>query len=1002
MPRKKQIINTTAPGDLPGAGDGRTGGIARGAAHFPIVGIGASAGGLEAFEAFFGKVPADCGMAFVLVPHLDPDHASILADILQRAAAIPVAEAEDEVIVRPGHVYIIPPNRDMSIARGALKLCEPERPRGQRMPIDAFFRSLAEDCGERAVAIILSGTGTDGTQGLRAIVGAGGIGLVQDPATAKYDGMPMSAINAGFATHLMAVEAMPQALLGGAAAVAWPGQAAELKIAERALTGPQLDTILMLLRGATGHDFSLYKKSTVARRIARRMSQHGIDDEDDYAGYLKAHPEELRTLFRELLINVTSFFRDPAAFAALKDEILPPMLADKPEDYVFRVWVAGCASGEEAYTIAIVLRELVDERQLRLKVQIYSTDLDSEAIATARAGFYPPNIAADLTPERLQRYFIEENGGYRVKKALREMVIFAIQSVVKDPPFTRLDLLSCRNLMIYLEPALQDRLVLAFHYALKPGGVLLLSPSESIGEHHELFAPISRKWRLYRSLEAAGSSRGLLGSGLPWVEPAGPHPRGAAARAAREVNLAELTRTALLHSYAPASVTTDIHGAIVYVHGDTGNYLRPAPGQASLDVASMARPGLQLDLLAAIHSAREGTAVVDCEANVIDNGNRRPVCSSVRPLSDPESGQRFLVISFREGAEPSADAAAARPKRSPDDAERRRIETLERDLTYTRARLQATIEDQQAGNEELKATNEEMQSTNEELQSTNEELETSKEELQSVNEELLTVNAELQAKIEQLALIQNDMKNLLDNVGTGVVFLDPSLRIRRYTRDAVHIYRLMESDVGRPLADIRADLVDDALLATAKAVLDSAEPRECEVQTLAGAPYLARIQPYRTVDDRVNGVVLAFTPIGRRIKAELAAEELRSLAEAVVDTVREPLIVLDDRLCVVTSSRSFYRTFKVTPAETIARPIYELGNGQWDIPALRQLLEEILPHDSSFEDYIVEHDFPEIGHARMSLSGRRVVGTRSGTRLILLAIDPQLSASSIGADPSAP
>ena len=453
-------------------------------AGFSIVGVGASAGGLEAFEEFFRKVPRDSGMAFVLVPHLDPDHASMLTQILQRSTAMPVVEAQDRMAVKPNGVYVIPPNRDMAILHGALQLCVPEQPRGHRMPIDAFLRSLAEDQGDRAVAVLLSGTGTDGTLGLRAILGAGGVSFVQEPTTAKYDGMPASAIQAGYATYVLPLGKMSQALVAGRR-----NRAVRRETSPAAASG--LNRILMLLRSATGHDFSQYKKSTIGRRIERRMSQHDLEDMEVYARYLKEHPAEAQSLFKELLINVTSFFRDPEAFATLKKDVLPQLFAGKPGGYVFRVWVAGCATGEEAYSIAILLSEFIEESRQEFKVQFYSTDLDEDTIAVARTGSYPPNIVQDVQPARLRRYFVKEGGSYRVKKEIREMVVFAVQNVIKDPPFTKLDLVSCRNLMIYLEPELQSRLITVFHSALKPGGVLFLSPSESTGGHPDLFAPLS-------------------------------------------------------------------------------------------------------------------------------------------------------------------------------------------------------------------------------------------------------------------------------------------------------------------------------------------------------------------------------------------------------------------------------------------------------------------------------------------------------------------------------
>ncbi|HEY8219208.1 MAG TPA: chemotaxis protein CheB, partial [Methylobacter sp.] len=478
---------------------------------FPIVALGASAGGLEAFEQFFRHSPADSGMAFVLISHLDPSHASILTEILQRTTTMPVVEAEDQMPISPNRVYVIPPNRDMTIFHGSLQLTIPEMPHGQRMPIDAFLRSLAEDQAEKSIGIIFSGTGTDGTLGLRAILGAGGITLAQEPATAKFDGMPTSAINAGYVTHILPVEKMPEVLLSDANALIIP----HIPPAGPELSG--INRILMQIRSLTGHDFSLYKKSTINRRILRRMSQNSIQDTEAYARYLKEHPSEVNALFKELLINVTSFFRDPEAFIALKEEILPTLLAGKPTENIFRIWVAGCATGEEAYSIAMVLRELMDENRHELKVQIYSTDLSEDTINIARAGLYPPNITLDVTPERLRRFFIKEDGGYRVRKEIREMIVFAVQNIIKDPPFTKLDLLSCRNLMIYLEPELQNRLIPAFHYALKPGGALFLSPSEGIGNHTELFSPLNRKWKFYRAIPTPASARAMLASNLNWT-----------------------------------------------------------------------------------------------------------------------------------------------------------------------------------------------------------------------------------------------------------------------------------------------------------------------------------------------------------------------------------------------------------------------------------------------------------------------------------------------------
>jgi len=954
-------------------------------AHPPdlaIVGLGASAGGLEAFEQFFGKVPPDSGMAFVLVQHLDPNHPSILGEILQRATPMPVVEAEDQMTVEANRVYIIPPNRDIALYHGVLQLSAPDQPRGHRMPIDTFLRSLAEDRGDQAIGIILSGTGTDGTLGLRAIYGAGGLCLVQDPTTAKYDGMPTSAIRAGYATHVLPVERMAEVLLAGTRPPARPTAAPADETADSGLR-----KILMRLRSVTGHDFALYKKSTITRRIERRMALAGLESLDLYGRLLSEHPEEVKALFKELLINVTSFFRDPEAFAVLKDEILPRLFDSRPEGSVFRVWVAGGATGEEAYSIAMTVRDYLDETRQDFPIQIYSTDLDDDAIATARAGIYPPNIAQDVSPERLRRFFVKDVAGYRIKKDIRDMVVFAVQNVIKDPPFTKMDLVSCRNLMIYLETELQNRLIPALHYALRPGGVLFLSPSESVGVHADLFTPLHRKWKLYQAVHSNASTRTIMAAGLSWTTTGIGKATKEAILMAKEPDIAELVRKEVLKFFSPASVLTDLSGTILYVHGETGRYLRPAPGHATLNVVEMAREGLQSELRNALQSAASlGVPTLGREVPVLSDGAPCVVSLDVRPVSEPELGPGLLLISFREVAAPEAKKPR-RGKGGAVSAAAKRSEEFERELAHAKANLQAIIESQQTSNEELKSTNEELQSTNEELQSTNEELETSKEELQSVNEELVTVNAELQSKIEQLTDIQNDMKNLLDNINVGTIFLDEQLVIRRFSRDATRVYRLVGSDVGRPLGDIKSDLRGGDLIADAQAVLDSLVPCEREMETADGVWYLVRIQPYRTMENVIEGVVLSFTDITKRVEAETRMQEARELAEGIVDTMRDPLLVLDDSLVVVSASRAFYQRFRLSPKEAVGRPLRDLGAGQWDIPAFAALLDGVLQGGRVIENYVIDPSLPASGGHRMVVNARRLSTRGERRNLILIAIE---------------
>ena len=656
----------------------------------------------------------------------------------------------------------------------------------------------------------------------------------------------------------------------------------------------------------------------------------------------------------------------------------------------------------------------MDETRKEFRVQIYATDLDDDAISSARSGSYPAIVTADVTPERLRRFFTkEDDGSYKVKKNIREMVVFAIQSVIKDPPFTRLDLLSCRNLLIYLEPEQQNRLIPNFHYALKPGGVLFLSSSETITIHPELFSSINRKWKFYRASHTTARARVPVFELSPFLEKINKAPDDVVISKAKPGTIADLSNRTLLQFYAPASVTTDAKGNILHVHGDTSKYLRPPPGPVTTNVVEMAREDLQLDLREALNTAARGVSTLNREASIMADGVRSTVSFSVRLLPQyrgtagaeaaPASGENLLLVSFQDIAVTDTPAAGRtggqRTRRgkhamAPDGEGRPdHVARLERELAYAKENVQANSEEQQATNEELKSSNEELQSTNEELQSANEELETSKEELQSLNEETITVNAELNARIEQLNRVQNDMKNLLDNINVGTLFLDQHLVIRRYTREALSIYRLIPTDVGRPLGDIVSNIEGKNLKSEMQTVLDTLIPCEREVRAGNDAWFLVRIQPYRTLENVIEGVVLTFTDItvlkrtGEAVKcseALLAAAQV--LAEGIVNTVSEPLIVLDGGLQVISASRSFYAHFQVAAEQTVGRKIYELGNGQWDIPALRDLLENILPRDQTLDGYVVQHDFPGLGPHRMVLNARRIVTAAGNTELILLAM----------------
>jgi two-component system CheB/CheR fusion protein len=824
---------------------------------FPIVGMGASAGGLEALTSFFNNMPADSHMAFVLVVHLDPGHTSMMPELLKRHTAMNVIEAQDGMTVEPNRVYVIPPNKDMSIFGRVLQIAAPAQMRGLRMPIDFFFRSLAEDQGEKAISVILSGTGSDGTLGMRAIHGAGGMCMVQDPETARYDGMPRSAIITGLADYVVPAEKMPEQLQAYVRQYYPKKPGKILYLGDTSLTAIQ--KILAILRTRTGHDFSHYKKSTILRRIERRMSIHQVADAAAYAQFIQEHPEEIQVLFKELLIRVTSFFRDPEAFSILQKKMLPDLIGKKPETDTIRVWVPGCGTGEEAYSIAILLRECMQETKTDFRVHIFGTDIDEDSIAQARAGLYPANISMDVSAQRLKRYFVKEEMGFRIRSEIREWMVFAVQNVISDAPFTKLDLVSCRNLMIYLDLELQSRLIPMFHYSLKPGGVLFLGSSETVGTFGELFSTLDRKWKIFRRTEAPSSYHGGVFTGFG-IGGAGAARAADEAAKAKRIPFPEIARRVLLENFAPPSVIVGERGDILYVHGQTGKFLEPSQGQPSMNVIDMAREGLKIQIRAALHRAAAKNGEVAMRSlQVRTNGGVQPTDVTVRPIRMSGVEQKLFIVVFEEVGRAVKGPRKVKP--STGKGQNTRMAELEKELTYTRENLQASIEELQASNEELKSTNEEFQSTNEEFQSTNEELETSKEELQSVNEELITVNTELQSKIDLLSNAENDMRNILDSINTGIIFLDTHLRIKRFNAEAARVINLIPTDAGRPLAHISSNLKYETLSEDAGRVIDTLVVREMPVETKDGRLYLLRINPYRTTGNVISGVVITITEI---------------------------------------------------------------------------------------------------------------------------------------------
>jgi two-component system CheB/CheR fusion protein len=862
------------------AGLNPEGATAEGEPGFPIVGIGASAGGLAAFEAFFASMPPDTesGMAFVLVQHLDPSHKSILTELVRRYTKMQVFEVTDGLAVEPNCTYIIPPNRDMALLRGHLHLMEPAMPRGLRLPIDFFFRSLAQDRGERAICIVLSGTGTDGTLGLRAVKETGGMAMAQAPTTAGYDGMPNSAIGTGLADYILPPGEMPAQLIAYAQ-LAYSHKSrrtAELPVGETS----GIQHVLVLLRSHSGHDFSFYKQNTIMRRVKRRMAVNQIERVEKYVQYLRQNNCELDMLFHELLIGVTSFFRDPDAFAALEEKVIPSLFTEKDGERMVRVWAPGCSTGEEAYSIAILLQEYVEKIGQPYNFQIFATDIDRESIEKARGGVYPASIALDVSPERLNRFFNAQEDSLRIKKSIRDMVIFAEQDVVKDPPFSKIDLVICRNLLIYFDVELQKKVLPLFHYALRQGGFLFLGTSESTGEFTSLFEPVDRKWKLYkRKGSLAQASMAEFHIPQPAVESAAHHIFQE--RKEKKPNVRDLTEKLLLQDYAPASVLVNEKGEILYVYGHTGKFLELPPGEITNNILRSARQGLRLELTAALHKvAANGQPVRYDGLRVKINGESQLVNLVVRQTDYPyQEGDLILIIFEEVASQPSVRLPEEKNSLDAMEAVRdMQIAGLERELRSKEEYLQTTIEELETANEELKSTNEELQSTNEELQSTNEEMETSKEELQSINEELVTVNNELQQKIDSLSHANNDMNNLLAGTGIGTVFVDSQLNVQRFTPPITQILNLIPSDVGRPLSHLMPNLVNyNNLEGDTRAVLDDLAPRELEVQAKGGQWYLMRILPYRTLENAVEGAVITFVDISvlKQLRTTLQDNELR-------------------------------------------------------------------------------------------------------------------------------
>jgi two-component system, chemotaxis family, CheB/CheR fusion protein len=833
------------------------------------VGLGASAGGLSVLEQFLAQVPPLSGLAYVVVQHLDPTQKAMLVELLQRSTSMPVLEAVDTMRLEPDVVYVIPPNKELTVAGGLLHLAEPVQPRGMRLPIDLFFASLARDQGERSIGVVLSGMGSDGTLGLQAIKSQGGLTLAQLPESAQFDSMPQSAIAAGCVDIIGLAAELPDRIVrvieekNGLSSLPEDGDE----------SGAQaLGSILRLLKERSKHDLSDYKPSTLRRRIQRRLGVHGLNSHGAYEKFVRENPQELDLLFKEMLIGVTSFFRDPSVWQEVKDVVMPALLARCPQGTRLRAWVVGCSTGEEAYSLAMIFKEVAAELSgaESCSLQIFATDLSADAINVARKGHYPPSIAGEVDTTRLGRFFTAQGNGFLINSEIREMVLFAQHDVILDPPFTKLDLLSCRNLMIYFNAVLQSRLMPLFSYSLRPGGALLLGGSETIGNSHALFTPINQKSRLYwRSDNPVNAGSVYFPTSPPRAMNRLPQEFKVSPSTVLPANLQAHAEQALLQEFSPAAVLVNDQGDVVFINGRVGKYLEPASGKANWNIHVMARPTIRTQIAAALRHAIQDKGSVEVQGLRLSDEPTQPLLDvTVKVMQEPHSLAGLVMIVFQDVFAP---APAKRRRKAPEGmADPHMLEELQR----CKDEIHALRQEMGASAEELQAANEELQSTNEELQSANEELTTSKEESQSMNEELQTLNQELQTKLDDLALAQSDMQNLLNSTDIATLFLDSHLNVRRYTEQITRIIHLREGDIGRPLSDLASTLNYPTLSVDAQQTLKTLTLTEKEITTTDGFWFLVRIKPYRTLTNMIQGVVITLIDItaAKKLEARLRKE----------------------------------------------------------------------------------------------------------------------------------
>ncbi len=955
---------------------------------FPIVGIGGSAGGLDAFSRFLKALPGDTGMAFVFVQHLDPHHTSQLPEILSAVTPMRVVAAEEGMAISPNTVFVIPPNATMILEDGKLRLSQ-RRP-GLHLPIDAFFESLARVQGGRAIAVVLSGNASDGSLGVRAIKEECGLTFAQDDASAQHVGMPRNAIATGAIDYILSPEDIAKEL-GRLSQHPFVRVAEPNNAESESLPGGAVGMahVFQILRTRTRVDFSHYKPNTMRRRIGRRMIVKRIKSLAEYVRLLEKQPDEVMELYRDLLISVTAFFRDQDVYSALSG-LLRSRVAARDVHEPFRVWVPGCATGEEVYSLAICLKELLEDLELNTSLQIFGTDISEVALDSARSGTYPASISQDVSEERLRRYFVRSDRGFQVSKGFRELCIFARQDVTSDPPFGHTDLISCRNLLIYLDAVLQNKVFPIFHYSLNIDGLLLLGTAESVTSTSDLFTVLDKQHRIYTRKPVSLK----LGShvALPGLSE-----KSDSGRVQKTLSGTELQRKADLiiqSKYSPSAVVIDANLQILHFRGRTGFYLDPPPGEATFDLLRMAREGLKVPLRRVISAAaKQDVCVQETGISIEYRGERREINIEVTPIVGPKQGERYFIVVFEEvstpaihSAPPSDRLATSQPRDSAGSSTAE-VRELEKQVADLRELLRNANEDHEASSEELRASNEEVRSANEELQSTNEELSTTKEELQSANEELTTMNEELQTRNREMNTVNSDLINLLSAVDVAFLIVDSDLRLRRFSAAAERVLGLKSIDIGHPLTHLDGQIHLIDFPRQMRSVVDSLKAEQREIQDKDGHWFSATIRPYRTVDDRIAGAVVVFIDIDPLKRSLRAAEEARDFAEGMVETVREPLLVLDGDLRIQRATSAFYEMFHVARGETEGRLLYDIGNGQWNIPRLRELLGAALFGDDSFHDFEAEHDFPHVGRRTMRLNGRRITREGEDRRIVLLAVE---------------